>query len=75
VLVVLDGAGRLRSGTESFDLSRGTVVYIPRGATHEITALGGGLGYVYLTVWPKGKPAGVKPRIEKQGEIVNIYYD
>ncbi len=75
LFVVLRGKGRMTVGGESSDIRAGMAVFIPRKAPHAVEATSRELAYIYVSVWPKGKPPGLKPKVQKQGAIMNITYE
>lgn len=60
IYIVLRGEGLLKIKGEEAKISPEMVVFIPRGASHEVKALTDELVYAYVAVWPKGIPADNK---------------
>jgi hypothetical protein len=51
------------------------VVLIPRKAPHAVVATGRKLVYIYVSVWPDRKPAGLKAKVQRNGRVLNITYE
>lgn len=75
LFVVLRGKGRMTIGEESQEVRAGMAVFIPRKAVHAVEATSRELAYIYISVWPNGKPPGMKPKVLKQARIMNITYE
>ncbi|MCX7037813.1 MAG: cupin domain-containing protein, partial [Spirochaetes bacterium] len=75
LFVVLHGKGRMTIGEECEDIRGGMAVYITRKAMHAVEATSRELVYIYVSVWPEKKPPGLKPKILKEGRIMNITYE
>ena len=75
VFVVLSGTGELSIENERREISGGMVVYIPRKAKHKIVSTSEELVYIYISIWPEGKPEGLKPKVLQEGKVLNIKYE
>lgn len=75
VFIVLDGTGELTVAGQVRQFSRGMTAYIPRKVNHKIVATSSELVYIYISVWPEGKPRGLKPKIYREGRVLNIKYE
>ena len=75
VFIVLDGTGELTVAGQTRQISRGMTAYIPRKAKHKIIATSAELVYIYISVWPEGKPRGLKPKVYREGRVLNIKYE
>ena len=74
IFIVLEGSGLLTLKEESNEIKKGDSVYIPRNAVHKILATSEEFIYIYVSVWPKGKPKGLKPKVYEENRILNIKY-
>jgi len=75
VFIVLCGTGELSIENEHGEISGGMAVYIPRKAKHKIVATSEELVYIYISIWPEGKPEGLKPKVLQEGRVLNIKYE
>jgi quercetin dioxygenase-like cupin family protein len=75
LFIVLRGKGRMSIGDEVQDIRGGMVVLIPRKAPHAVVATGRKLVYIYVSVWPDRKPAGLKAKVQREGRVLNITYE
>ena len=75
LFIVLSGKGELVIEDENREISKGMTVYIPRRASHKIVATSEELVYIYVSVWPEGKPQGLKPKAYQEGKVLNIKYE
>jgi quercetin dioxygenase-like cupin family protein len=75
IFVVLRGKGRVTIGDETREIRGGMVVLIPRRARHSVVATGRVLVYIYVSVWPDGKPADLQPRVRRDGAVLTITYE
>ncbi len=75
VFIVLEGTGELTIENENREINQSMAFYIPRKAKHKIVATSEELVYIYISVWPEGKPRELKSRVYKEGRILNIKYE
>jgi len=75
IFIVLSGRGELTIEDESKEIKGGMAVYIPRKAQHRILAVSDELIYIYISIWPEKKPKNMKPKIYKEGKVLNIKYE
>jgi quercetin dioxygenase-like cupin family protein len=75
LFIVLRGRGRVTIGDETQEVRGGAVVLIPRRAPHAVVATGRELVYIYVSVWPDRKPAGLQAKVQRDGSILNVTYE
>ncbi len=75
IFIVLKGKGELTIEDETKEIEGGMAVYIPRRAQHRILALSDELVYIYISIWPEKKPENMKPKIYREGRVLNIKYE
>jgi quercetin dioxygenase-like cupin family protein len=75
VFIVLEGRGEITLEDEKRELEKGVLVYIPRGAKHRVVAISDELVYIYITIWPDGRPPGLKAKVYQEGRVVDIMFE
>ncbi len=75
IFIVLKGKGELTIEDETKEIEGGMAVYIPRKAQHRILAVSDELVYIYISIWPEKKPENMKPKIYREGRVLNIKYE
>ena len=75
IYLILQGSCVLTVDGDSQTVEEGMAAFIPRNASHRVVAISQELVYVYLGVWPKGKPKGLKPRAIQTGKVLDLKFD
>lgn len=75
IYIILKGRGELTLDGQTRPVEEGMAAFIPRNASHRVVALSHELVYIYLGVWPEGKPKGLKPRAIQTGKVLDLKFD
>ncbi|HUV08085.1 MAG TPA: cupin domain-containing protein [Spirochaetia bacterium] len=75
IFIVLEGRGELTLRAEKREIEKGALFFIPKGIEHRIVATSDELVYIYVSVWPDGKPPGLKPGFHREGRILDLHYE